>query len=223
MHSLHHLREFIANYGYWAIALALLVEHAGIPVPAETTLLLGSFLAYSEHRLHLGWIIVVGTLASAAGGALGYALGCYGGRLLVERYQNFFHVSPTALTRGEALIARYGASTIFFARFIFGLRMIVGPLAGVLRMRWRSFLFYNLLGSAAWVALIASIGYLFGGHWGHLIHAMARVNLAILIVVVAMVLYFLWSRRRTRERKRSAADAAEVALVTSIKPLATLF
>jgi len=63
----HSLREFVADYGYWAVALALLCENAGIPVPGETTLLLASFLAYSEHRLHLGWIIVVATCAATLG------------------------------------------------------------------------------------------------------------------------------------------------------------
>jgi membrane protein DedA with SNARE-associated domain len=75
----HSLREFVADYGYWAVALALLCENAGIPVPGETTLLLASFLAYSEHRLHLGWIIVVATCAATLGDNIGYAIGHYGG------------------------------------------------------------------------------------------------------------------------------------------------
>lgn len=205
MHAFHHLGDFIATYGYWAVALALLLEHAGVPVPAEGALLLASFLAYSEHRLHLGWIIVVGTCASATGGGLGYALGYHGGRPLLERFQNFFHVPPTALARGESLIERYGAFTIFFARFIFGLRIIVGPLAGVLRMRWRPFFLYNLLGSAAWVTLIAGAGFLFGRHRDRLVHVMSRANSLILLAAAALLLYFFWSRRKSRdaETKRS--------------------
>src|ERR1700731_5438329 len=75
----HSLREFVPTYGYWAVALALLCENAGIPVPGETTLLLASFLAYSEHQLHLGWIIVVATCAATLGDNIGYAIGHYGG------------------------------------------------------------------------------------------------------------------------------------------------
>ena len=195
MHLLHHLREFVADYGYWAVAIALLIEHAGLPVPAETALLFASFLAYSEHRLHLGWIIVVATCAGTLGGAFGYALGYHGGRRLLDRYQAFFHISPAALARGESLFERYGASTIFFARFIFGMRLIVGPLAGVLRMRLRPFLFFTFLGTAAWVSLIAGAGYLFGSHWSELVRVLGRVNLAILIAVALVVLYVLWTRR----------------------------
>ena len=128
-HTLFHsLRTFVADYGYWAVALALLCENAGIPVPGESTLLLASFLAYSEHQLHLGWIIVVATCAATLGDNLGYALGHYGGRPLLDRYTNVLRISPAALERGEKMFERYGAPAVFFARFVFGLRVFAGPL-----------------------------------------------------------------------------------------------
>jgi len=195
---LHYLREFVADYGYWAVALALLCENAGLPVPGETTLLVASFLAYSEHRLHLGWIIVVAICAATIGDNLGYAIGSYGGRPLLERYQKFFHVGPNEIARGEALFARYGAFTIFFARFVFGMRVLAGTLAGVLHMPRRVFFLFNFLGAAVWVTVIAGAGYLFGRHWGELERVMDRVSLAILMAAVALVVYLLWLRRAKR-------------------------
>jgi membrane-associated protein len=190
------LRTFVADYGYWAVALALLCENAGIPVPGETTLLLASFLAYSEHQLHLGWIIVVATCAATLGDNLGYALGYYGGRPLLERYQSVFRIPPATLKRGEKMFARYGAAAVFFARFIFGMRVIAGPLAGVLRMRWRAFTLFNFMGAAVWVTCIASAGYLFGQHWRRLLLATERFNIAALIVAVAVILFLWWRYRR---------------------------
>jgi membrane-associated protein len=199
---MHHsissaLREFVATYGYWGVALALLCENAGIPVPGETALLLASFLAFSEHRLDLGWIIVVATCAATIGDNLGYALGHYGGRPLLERYQSFFRIPASTLQRGEEMFARYGAATIFFARFVFGLRVFAGPLAGVLRMRWRSFAIFNFLGAAVWVTTIAGAGYLFGQHWRTLLRVMQRFNIAALMISV-VVIGFLWWRYRRR-------------------------
>ncbi len=191
----HALREFVVTYGYWGVALALLCENAGIPVPGETALLLASFLAYSEHRLQLGWIIVVATCAATLGDNLGYAFGYYGGRPLLERYQTLFRISSTTLQRGEEMFAHYGAATIFFARFIFGMRVFAGPLAGVLRMRWRAFALFNFLGAAVWVTVIASAGYLFGQHWRRLARAVQRFDTAILMIAVAVIL-FLWWRYR---------------------------
>ncbi|MBZ5666602.1 MAG: DedA family protein [Acidobacteriia bacterium] len=199
----HALREFVATYGYWGVALALLCENAGIPVPGESTLLLASFLAYSEHRLHLGWIIVVATGAATFGDNLGYALGHYGGRPLLDRYQSVLRIPPATLQRGEEMFARYGAVTIFFARFVVGMRIFAGPLAGVLHMRWRTFTLFNFLGATVWVACIASVGYLFGHHWRSLMRTMQRFNIAVLIVAVVVILFSWWRyRRQTRSDHR---------------------
>jgi membrane protein DedA with SNARE-associated domain len=192
----HWLRTFIANHGYWAVALALLGEGAGVPVPGEITLLLASFLAYSEHQLHLVWIIVVATCAATLGGDLGYAVGYYGGRPVLDRYQSILRISPSMLKRGEDMFARYGAAAVFFARFLFGLRTFAGPLAGVLRMSWQAFALYNFLGAAAWVITIASAGYLFGHHWHALLRTMQRFNIAVLIVAGTVALYLWWRYRR---------------------------
>jgi membrane protein DedA with SNARE-associated domain len=196
------LRAFVAAYGYWAVALALFGESTGIPLPGEITLLVASFLAFSEHRLHLGWIILVATCATTVGGELGYVVGYYGGRSLLDRYKSFFGLSKRTLARGEKIFARYGAAATFFARFIFGMRVFAGPLAGVLRMRWKVFTIFNFLGAAVWVTFIASSGYLFGRHWRSLLDVMQRFNLAVAVIAV-IVIFFLWRKYRRDRRVES--------------------
>ena len=190
------LRNAVVHYGYWAVAGALLFENAGMPVPGETILLLASFLAYSEHELEISWIILVATLAATLGDNLGFALGYYGGRPLLERYQSIFRIQHKTLTRGETLFTRYGAVTIFFARFVFGMRIIAGPMAGVLRMPWRKFLVFNFLGAAVWVTAISGTGYLFGRHWERLQRDVKRFDVAVAVVVVVTALVWWWRGRR---------------------------
>ena len=192
------LRNYLAHYGYWAVGLVLLLENAGLPVPGETVLLLASFLAYSEHKLELPYIILVGICAATVGDNLGFAIGFYGGRPLLERYQRTLHIRSSVITRGEELFARYGAPTIFVARFIAGLRIVAGPLAGVLRMSWRKFLLFNFLGAVVWVSVIAGVGYLFGRHWEGLVDLVEDANLAIAIVVVVLAALYWWRRRREK-------------------------
>ena len=96
------LRNAVVHYGYWAVGAALLLENAGVPVPGETILLLASFLAYSEHELQLPWIIVVATIAATLGDNLGFALGYYGGRPLLERYQALFRIQQSNADAGRA-------------------------------------------------------------------------------------------------------------------------
>jgi membrane protein DedA with SNARE-associated domain len=189
------LRNAVVHYGYWAVGTALLIENAGVPVPGETILLLASLLAFSQHELQLPWIIVVATLAATVGDNIGFALGYYGGRPVLQRYQTAFRIQDSALARGEELFARYGAVTIFFARFVFGMRIIAGPLAGVLRMPWRKFTVFNFLGAAVWVTVISGAGYLFGQHLGRLERAIKRFDIAALIGVLVLVVW-LWRRNR---------------------------
>jgi membrane protein DedA with SNARE-associated domain len=199
---LQSLRTFIADYGYWAVALALLAESAGLPVPGEITLLLASFLAYSERHLHVGWIIVAGTCAATLGGNLGYAIGEYGGRPLLDRYRSALRISPDALERGEKMFADYGAPAILSARFIFGMRVFAGPLAGVLRMKWRAFTLFNFIGAAVWVTFISGAGYLFGRHWHTLLRVLQRFNIAVLVVAAVAILFLWWRYRRQAATKQ---------------------
>jgi len=196
-HIFDFLRAALVHYGYWAVAAALLLENAGVPVPGETVLLLASFLAYSERELNLGWIIVVGTVAATLGDNLGYAIGHSGGRPLLERHRRIFRVSDAALARGEKLFSRYGSVTILFARFVFGMRIVAGPLAGVLRMPWKKFAVFNLLGAALWVTIISLVGYSFSSRWNLLMHYVKRFDLALgaAFVIIAAILW--WRNRKT--------------------------
>ncbi len=191
------LADHFRDWGYWTVPAALLLENAGVPVPGETILLFASFLAWSEGELHLPYLILLGIAACTLGDNLGYVVGRWGGRPLLERYQHIFHIRDRTIRRGERLFERHGAVTIFFARFIFGMRIIAGPLAGVLHMPWRQFVLFNFLGASVWVTTISLVGYFFGSEWDRLVHVMGRVNLVIVIVVLA-VLVFAWHRYRER-------------------------
>lgn len=195
-HIVDLLREAIVHYGYWAVGVVLLLENTGIPVPGETVLLLASFLAFSEQALQLSWIIIVGTIAATLGDNLGYAIGFRGGRPLLERYRELLRIRPATLERGDRLFARYGAVAVFFARFVFGLRIVAGPLAGVLRMPWKKFLLFNFLGAFLWVTVIAGVGYLFGRHWARLVQDLKWFDVTVAILVLLAAFYFWWRGRR---------------------------
>ena len=197
------LRNSLLHYGYWALAVTLLLENAGVPLPGETILLMASFLAYSEHELRLPWIIGVGTVAAAVGDNLGFALGYYGGRPMLDRYQSVFRIQQKTLAYGEKLFARFGAVTVFFARFIFGLRIIAGPLAGVLRMPWQKFVVANVFGAALWVTVISAAGYLFGRQWSRLVESVKHVDIAIAILVLLILGYLWWRGRRENRGQQS--------------------
>lgn len=193
------IRGHLAEHGYWTVAIALLLENAGLPVPGETILLLASFLAYSEHRLSLPYIMLVGVFAATTGDNLGFLIGHHGGRPLLTRYSSFLRIRPETIDKGEKLFERYGATTVLVARFIAGLRIVAGPLAGVMRMHWRKFALFNFLGAALWVTVISGAGFLFGKHFDRLLEVLKEVNLIVLVVVVvAGGIYWLIRRRKSK-------------------------
>jgi membrane protein DedA with SNARE-associated domain len=198
MHSLFEvLADHFRDWGYWTVPTVLLLENAGVPVPGETVLLFASFLAYDQGELRLPYLILLGIAACTMGDNLGYLVGRRGGRPLLERYQHTFRVRDRTIRRGERLFERHGHVAIFLARFIFGMRIIAGPLAGVLRMPWRQFVLFNFLGAAVWVTTISLVGYFFGSEWDTLVKVMGRVNLLI-AGIVATLLVFVWHRYRER-------------------------
>jgi membrane-associated protein len=78
------------------------------------------------------------------------------------------------------------------------MRVIAGPMAGILRMPWKSFAVFNLLGAVLWVSAISFAGYFFGGRWRMLIHFMKRFDLAFGAVFVLVVVIVWWRNRKLR-------------------------
>ncbi len=191
------LQHYFAVHGYLTVAIALLLENSGVPVPGETILLFAGFTAFAEHHISLPLLILTGTLAATVGDNIGYAIGRRGGRHLLDRYQAVFHIKPAHILRGERLFERHGPVTVFFARFIFGMRIIAGPLAGCMKMSWSRFALFNFLGAILWVTTVSCVGYFFGSQWDTLLHVLKRINIGLIVVAGAAILLYLWKRKRT--------------------------
>jgi membrane protein DedA with SNARE-associated domain len=203
----HH---YLQHYGYWAVLFALLGENAGLPLPGETILILASFLAYQGQQLHLPWVILIGIGACTMGDNLGYWIGRRGGRPLLEKWKHFFRIGDDAIKAGEEFLQRRGSAAIFLARFIVGMRIVAGPLAGVLRMEWKRFLAANAAGAVAWVMVVSGAGYFFGSQYQALAGVVKQTELVIFLAVVLAALH-LWRNQRKRSQQRLREPAAEPA------------
>jgi hypothetical protein len=102
-------------------------------------------------------------------------------------------VTPERLGRAEAFFERHGGKAVFLARFFSGFRVFGALVAGMSRMRWRTFLFYNALGGAVWATAAVSVGYLLGSSLGLLERWTGRAT-ALLggLIVVALLLYLTY-------------------------------
>lgn len=201
------VRYYLLSWGYAAIAIGLIGEDSGLPLPGETLLIFASFLAYKGEHFNLGWVIVTGILASTTGDNLGYLFGRKAGRKLIRHWRFVLHITERDLTSGEELIHRHGNLAIFVARWIWGFRIMAGPLAGILRMRWRDFFFYNFLGAVTWACTVATIGYLFGQFTT--IYVFFDWADVALMIGVGIVSFYWWHRYRNKYGRKSRQEGGK--------------
>ncbi len=187
------LGSLLSQYGYPIVFLGVLLENAGVPVPGETILLAAGFLAH-RGLFSLPWVIGLAVVAAILGDNAGYWIGRRGGRPLAERYGPLVGLTPTRLVALDAFFARHGARTVFFARFVTGVRVFAALFAGISRLPWRWFLVYNAAGALAWATAVGLAGDLFGQSWDLLHRWLGRAGLFAVGVVIAVALVALGRR-----------------------------
>lgn len=202
----HIIRDALLHWGYLAVIAGLLGENAGLPLPGETVLMFASFLAHKTSQLQLGWVIAAGIGAAVAGDNLGFFVGTWLGTPFLRWLERTFGLTDDITTAREQ-IRRHGPATVFWARYIFGLRTITGPVAGAFGMEWRQFLLYNVLGAASWVTLIALCGYLFANEFQTLLGFFEKASWIIGVGLFALG-YVLWRRRKRRVLRRVRNQAS---------------
>ena len=200
---LHSLEPALNHYGYLAVAGFVLLEDFGVPVPGETILVLGAVYA-GTGRLNVVAVALVGFIAAVLGDNIGFAIGHFGGRPLIERYGRYVLITRERLDRATAFFERHGPKVVVAARFIEGLRQANGIIAGVSGMHWARFLVFNAIGAALWVAVWTSIGYASGSHINTIYAAATRYDLYLAIAVAALLMLYLASRLK-RSKVRSAS------------------
>jgi membrane protein DedA with SNARE-associated domain len=154
--------DFIVHHGLPLLFVVVMLESFGIPLPGETALILFGVLA-SKGDYDIVWVIVVTAVAAIVGDNLGYwIIGRWGGRRLFERNRLLKRWVDSVLPRAERIMARHGGKTVFFGRFIAILRFTAAWLAGLGKMNWWRFLFWNAAGGIVWATVFGLLAY-YGG------------------------------------------------------------
>jgi membrane protein DedA with SNARE-associated domain len=195
-------------FAYLIVLLGVGIESLGIPVPGETALLVGVFLA-AQGRLSVVVVAVVAWIGAVVGDNLGYLIGRrWGRRLMAVRGLRRVY-TPERLERAEALFERRGWLAVFTGRFVALLRIFAGPLAGMHRMPWPGFVVANATGGAIWVAVIVVVGTLIGKNLDRAITFVGRagyIGLALGILVAGA--YVVVRIRLARRHRRDDGPAA---------------
>src|ERR1035437_2290676 len=194
LHWLHSLLPHIPHYGYVLVFIVVFLNNIGVPLPGET-ILLGAGFILGKSAGSLWQPMAAGTAACILGGICSFWLG---GRLGHGRLGRVYWLplNHERLKWPERLFKRHGAKTVFIARFIPLFPPIAANLlAGMSKMPWRIFLFYNLTGSAVYTITYILIGYCFGKQWKLLEAWLGPTPLYLIIAGISIIVLGVIFRR----------------------------
>jgi membrane protein DedA with SNARE-associated domain len=209
------MEHFLETWGYLAVFVLSFISSMGLPVGSEVAIIYGGVLASGQipnepHHLNLGLVILVATLGEVLGSLVGYLIGIFGGRPLVDRFGKYVLLTHRDLDRAEAWFARRGDPFVFFGRFIPLLRSFVSFAAGLGEMAIGKFLLFTVLACAIWCTALSSLGYALGSSYQHVLNAFSYAGyIAAALLVVAIVLLIFHRLRVVRaERSRAPEEAS---------------
>ena len=184
--------------GYTVLVVIVFVETGLFAFLPGDSLLISAGLVAAAGHLNIWWLNVMLSAAAVAGDNVGYAIGArIGPRLFTRAKSRFFN--PAHLERTRHFYTRYGAKTIVIARFVPIVRTFAPVVAGVGRMPYRRFVFYNVVGGVGWVLSMTWAGYLLGQtvpNIGRHLHLLVIVVIVLSLVPIAIEIL--------RERRRSS-------------------
>jgi membrane protein DedA with SNARE-associated domain len=183
------------DVGYALVFALIAVETMGIPVPGETALLAGGLLAH-EGKLEIVPLIAIAAAAAILGDNVGFAIGRKLGRRVFEAPGPLHQQRLAALAVGEPFFERHGPKAVFLGRWVAGLRIASAWLAGMNRMHWPRFLFWNALGGICWATSVGLGAYLVGHAFEKYIGVGGIVAAG--VVSGGLVGLFVWRRARAR-------------------------
>jgi membrane protein DedA with SNARE-associated domain len=193
--------HFFTHHGLPLLFVVVMLESFGLPLPGETALIFFGVLA-SQGNYDIVDVIAVATIAAIIGDNLGYwIIGRLGGRALFTKNKWLNKWAETRLPRLEAIMRRHGGKTVFFGRFIAILRFTAAWIAGLARMHWWKFLFWNAAGGIAWAIAVGLVAY-YGGKAAADAITKYGAYAAVAVVVALLIgwLGFHFGKKKLEER-----------------------
>ena len=154
------LIDFVIHHGLGVLIVWVFAEQVGLPIPAMPILLAAGALAGSGH-VDLPSALGCAVLASMIADSLWFQLGRLRGIQVLRVLCRISLEPDSCVRRTEDVFTSYGARSLLFAKFVPGLNTVAPPMAGVVGMRWRRFLFFDGVGAALWAGVFLGLGYVF--------------------------------------------------------------
>jgi len=191
--------EVISQLGYLGIFFAMTLESACMPVPSEVVLPFSGYLVWLG-LLDLFLVVLVSSSACLAGSLIAYYVGALGGRPFLIKYGKYLLISKKELDLADEWFSKYGDKIIFISRLLPVVRTFISLPAGIAKMEIKTFTLYTFLGSLPFCFLLTYIGVQLGPHWDNIIGFFDKIDLAIILILLAALALFLYKSRGKQKR-----------------------
>lgn len=204
------IQNLMQSMGYLGIFLLMVLENLFPPIPSELIMPLAGFTASPQRgTLNIWLVILIGALGSVVGTLplyyVGRVFGLERSKAWANRYGKWLTVSGADLQKASDWFDRNGNKAVLIGRIVPGIRSLLSLPAGVSAMGVTQFSIYSFIGSLAWSALLAGLGYFLGENYDKVQNYVDPISK---IVLVALVLGFAWwvMKRRRAQAQGGAAE-----------------
>lgn len=205
--------------GLYLVALIIFAEtglFAGFFLPGDSLLFVSGLIiantnppspfAYGALNL-LYWIVLI-SIAGIVGNAVGYWFGRKAGHLLYDRKETWLF-KKKHLVQAHDFYEKRGGSAIILARFLPIVRTFAPIVAGMVKMDRKKFIFYNIVGSVAWVSSMTAAGYLLGENiWVK--NNFEKIVIGIIIITTAPVIFKMFFGKKKHPIQKVVEDATHL-------------
>jgi membrane protein DedA with SNARE-associated domain len=193
------LQVIYDQFGWFGVFGLMIFENATGITPSEIILGFAGWMLIERHGITPAFIPLAGLyagLGSAIGASIPYWVARVGGRPLVERFANFFHIHLHYIERIEDQCRKWGTGIVLVGRLIPGVRTLVSIPAGLIRIPFLKFFLATLAGAYIWCTALIGTGYVLGHKW-RLIgdYLQTHVPLVLLVGVLLLLAYLVYRYR----------------------------
>ena len=178
-----NLIVFIKTAGYLGILGVIFAESGlliGFFLPGDSLLFTAGILA-SQQFLNIFVLIIFAFIGAVIGDNVGYSIGRRTGPMIFNKPESFWF-RPDHLEKAHSFFDKHGAKALILARFLPLVRTFVPVVAGVGRMKYKTFLNYNIIGGGLWTIGVSLAGY----YLGKLVPNIDTYILPIIILIIVV-------------------------------------
>ena len=188
--------DFIASWGYFAVAILMALENACVPVPSELVLGFAGFLISAGQMTFLN-ALIAGMIGGIIGSIVAYSVGFKGGREFIDKYGKYILLKKSHVDLAQNWFDKYGLKAVFFSRMLPVVRTFISLPAGFARVDTARFLILTIAGSLPWTALILFAGWELGDNWRQLLEIGHEASL-IFVAICVVAIIFLYVRYKRK-------------------------